>query len=193
VQAHIPSFAFLARTRPLALALMGMLLIASPRVLFGAPPSDSVASGSVIAILHSVDTAKILPDAVFFHGQSASVQMRNSGGLKFADGKLVLCALVDNGGYSTSVQEKYQGYLITEVPMEIEGHALPPGAYGVGFVKDQFVVMDIGGKDIFTVSSGRNAELKPAVPFQIVAGPLLGRYRLYFGRSYVSFHRQAGN
>ena len=63
----------------------------------------------------------LVPATVFFRGQVASVQARNAGGVKLADGMFVLCALVDTSGYSTAVQQKYQGYFITEVALDING------------------------------------------------------------------------
>ena len=76
------------------------------------------------------EAAKSLPSTVFFRGQSAPIQARNSSGVQFTKDSLLLVTLVDTAGYSSSVQQKYQAYLITESPMEIEGHRLEPGAYG---------------------------------------------------------------
>ncbi len=95
-------------------------------------------------ILHAAEATKLLPDAVYFAGKSATTQLRNSAGVHYADGHYVLAVLVDTSGYSSSVQEKYQGYLLTEVPLEFGDHRLPAGAYGIGFVGDHFGVMDIG-------------------------------------------------
>ena len=131
---------------------------------------------------------KFLPNKVFFRGQVASVQVRNSGGVRYADGFLVLATLVDNSGYSSGIKEKYQAYLITEVALQMGGQTLKPGAYGVGFVENKFVVMDVGANDLFSVDSAKDLNLKPAVPLQVVAGEM-GRYRLYKGRDYVEFSR----
>jgi len=133
---------------------------------------------------------KLFPDKVFFRGQSASVQTRNSGGVRYSDEFLVMAGLVDNSGYSSGLKEKYQGYLITEVPLEIGGQTLKPGAYGFGFIDaNKFVVMDIGANDVFQVSSTKDSELKRPVPLKFVAGSDSGKYRLYKGRDYVEFHR----
>jgi len=97
---------------------------------------------------------KLFPDKVFFRGQVASVQGRNSGGVRFADEMLVMAALVDASGYASGIKEKYQGYLITEVPVEVNGQTLKPGAYGFGFINDdKFVVMDLGANDMFQTGS----------------------------------------
>ena len=136
-------------------------------------------------ILHAADTAKVLPDAVFFRGQSATVQRRNSAGIHFPDDMFVLAALVDNSGYSSGVQQKYQAYFITEVSLDFNGQTLKPGAYGVGIVKDQFIVMDIAAHDLFTAPVTHDTELKRPSPLQLNADG--DHYRLYFGRDYVSF------
>jgi hypothetical protein len=136
-------------------------------------------------ILHAAEAAKVLPDAVFFRGQSASVQARNSAGIHFSDDMYVLMTLVDNSGYSSGIQQKYQAYFITEVPLDFSGNALKPGAYGVGIVKDHFIVMDIAAHDLFTAPVVHDAELKRPTPLQLDTDG--DHYRLYFGRDYVSF------
>jgi len=133
---------------------------------------------------------KLFPEKVFFRGQLAGAQARNSGGVRYADGFLVMATLVDNSGYSTGVKEKYQGYLINEVPLEIGGQTLKPGAYGFGFLEgNKFVVMDIAANDVFQATSTRDDGLKHPVPLQFLGGSAAGTYRLYKGRDYVEFHR----
>lgn len=135
-------------------------------------------------IVSAAEAGKILPATVFFQGQSASIQARNSAGVRFAKDSFMLVALVDSSGYSSEVQQKYQAYLITEEPIEVGGHRLAPGAYGCGFISgNQFLVMDIGGHSLFTIASTRDAALHRPVPLQIT--PDSDRYRLYFGRNYV--------
>jgi len=133
---------------------------------------------------------KVFPDKVFFRGQLASVQARNSGGVHYADDFFVMAALVDSSGYASGIKEKYQGYLITEVPLEIGGQALKPGAYGFGFIEgNRLVVMDLAANDVLQVGSAKDTEMKRPVPLQFVAGREAGNYRLYKGRDYVEFHR----
>lgn len=152
-----------------------------------AGPVRMIAQGSD-TVLKPVDTQKLLPASVFYRGQSAPTQLRNSGGVKFADGFYVLATLVDTSGYSTDLQAKYQAWLVTEVPIKFGGHTLPTGVYGTGFVGDKFVVTDVGGHDLLTVNSADDAELKRPMPLQVMADPG-GGFRLYSGRKYVSFKR----
>jgi hypothetical protein len=138
-------------------------------------------------ILKPADAQKLLPAAVYYKAQSAPTQLRNSGGVKFADGYYVLATLVDTSGYSSDVASKYQAYFITEVPLKIGGENLPAGIYGVGFIPgDKFVVTDVGAHDVLTVSSSSDQEMKRPVPLQVTADPS-GGFRLYEGRKYVAF------
>ncbi len=142
-------------------------------------------------ILKATDvTPKIMPEKVFFRGQTASVQMRNTGGVHYGDDFYVVTGLVDNSGYSTGIKEKYQAYLITEVPLDFGGQVLKPGAYGFGFIdNNKVIVMDLGGNDLFTTGSTHDAEIKRPVPLQVAEGKGAGNYRLYKGRDFVDFHR----
>ena len=81
-------------------------------------------------VLSADEVRKVVPAVYFFRGQSASVQLRNSAGFSVPEGKLVLAGLVDTSGYASDVQAKYQGFLITEVKLNIAGTELRPGEYG---------------------------------------------------------------
>ncbi len=152
----------------------------------------SVAGAGANGILTKDAAGALMPPTVFFRGKTAPVQARNAGGVRFDGDRLILAALVDTSGYSTRVQERYQAYLITEATLVIEGHRLPPGAYGVGFVAaDRFAVMDLGGHDLFVAGSHTDAALRRPTPLQIVAGQTDGQFRLYVGRSYIDFSRAA--
>jgi hypothetical protein len=144
---------------------------------------------SQATILNATEAQKIFPGSVFFKGQTAPTQGRNSGGLRLADQRLVLVALVDNSGYSSQDQGRYQAYLLTETSLEIDGHTLAPGAYGCGFTTgDIFVVMDIAGHELFLAHSKRDSEIRRPVPLQIQEETgKSGLYRLYAGRNFVAF------
>jgi len=136
-------------------------------------------------VLSSDDIRKVVPATYFFRGQSAPVQLRNSAGFSGADGKLVLAGLVDTSGYASDVQAKYQGFLITEVTLNIEGTELRPGEYGFGFSQDgKFMVMDVGANDLFSVTGKVDQKLPRPVPLKVVEDG--GAYRLYAGRKWVS-------
>jgi hypothetical protein len=147
------------------------------------------AQSGVSTVLKPADVEKLLPATVYYCGQSAPVQIRNSGGVKFADGHYVLAGLVDTSGYSSGVAAKYQGYLIAEVPLKIGGKTLAAGAYGFGFVADnKFIVTDLGGGDVLTAHSATDEAMTRPRPLQVTLDAA-GGYRLYVGRSYVQFDR----
>ncbi len=140
-------------------------------------------------ILSPADIGALMPHSVFFRGQTASVQLRNTFGLRLADGTVVLAGLVDNSGYATAIQQKYQGYMLSETALTINGETLPAGAYGFGFVaNDAFIVMDLGAHEVLKTTSKTDSALPRPRPLMIVAGTHPGSYRLYEGRRFVSIH-----
>jgi hypothetical protein len=183
----------MAGTRRMALAgILGMSAwLATPWL---AAQQGSTATAQAPGVLKPQQMSGLMPAEVFFRGQSATVQMRNSGGIRYRDGMFTLMALVDTSGYSSGIQQRYQAYLITEVPLQLgdgaDPHTLVPGAYGVGFIQnDRFVVMDLGAHELLNVSSHRDAELHRPMPLQVLDTPATGIYRFYEGRSFVTLRR----
>lgn len=135
-------------------------------------------------ILSADELKKAVPTEYFYRGQKAPVQLRNAVGFQLPDGKMTLAALVDASGYSTAIQQKYQGLLITETKIEIGGTSLPPGQYGFGFTSEgKFLVMDVGNNDVLSTSSQTDAQLKHAVPLKLVEDG--AGYKLYAGKKWV--------
>ena len=167
-----------------------VLLIFSVQHLQTTMAGNPPAEGKEVVLKAADVSSKIFPEQVFFRGKVAPVQLRNSGGVHFADDLYVLAGMVDSSGYSTAIKEKYQAYLLNEVTLEIAGQTLKPGAYGIGFLNGgKFVVMDLGANDLIQAASQHDAEMKRPTPLQVVASAPAGTYRLYAGRDYVEFHR----
>jgi hypothetical protein len=171
--------------------IVGLAIMAlSVSATLTAQSSSQNPASEAPTILKPADiTPALFPDRVFYAGKTAPTQMRNTGGIHFADGAYLLAGLVDNSGYSTAVAEKYQAYVLTEVPVEIGGEKLQPGAYGAGFVGGNFIVTDLGAHDVMRVPANRDADMKRPVPLQVTAGAAQGTYRLYHGRDFVEFQR----
>ena len=114
---------------------------------------------------------KLMPASVYYKGQSATTQLRNSGGGRsLPDGTYLLTTLVDTSGYSTGIAAKYQAYFITEEGIKIGGHKLAAGIYGIGFIDgDKLVVTDVGAHEVLTVSTATDAGLARPRPLQVVA------------------------
>ncbi len=165
--------------------LLTGLSLAQSRPAEGAPrlaPSTHSAS-----ILTRDQTAAIMPATVFYRGQSASIQARNSAGIHFKNDRFLLAAMVDTSGYSSGIAQTYQAYLITEVPLRIGDKMLSPGAYGFGFLEgDRMILMDLGGNELLHTSTTRDPGLARPTPLQILPNPSsTDSFRLYLGRSYV--------
>jgi hypothetical protein len=112
------------------------------------------------------------------------VQLRNAVGFQLADGKMMLAALVDASGYSTAIQQKYQGMLIAETKLNIGGSELNPGQYGFGFSSDgKFLVMDVANNEVLSVSSEAYPQMQHAVPLKLVEDG--AGYKLYAGKKWV--------
>ena len=147
--------------------------------------SLATAQNAAKHVLNSDELKKAVPAEFFYRGQKAPVQLRNAVGFQLADGKMALAALVDASGYSTAIQQKYQGMLITEAKLNIGGSELAPGEYGFGFTADgKFVVMDVANNDVLGTASQVDSDLKRAVPLKLVEDG--SGYKLYAGKKWVS-------
>jgi hypothetical protein len=145
--------------------------------------ASGVAQQAAKHVLSGDELKKAVPTEYFFRGQKAPVQVRNSVGFQLADGKMMLAALVDASGYSTAIQQKYQGLLITETKLNIGGSELPPGEYGFGFSADKFVVMDVANNDALSASSQTDSRLQRAVPLKLIEDD--AGYKLYAGKKWI--------
>jgi hypothetical protein len=147
--------------------------------------ASAIAQQAAKHMLSSDELKKAVPAEYFFRGQKAPVQVRNSVGFQLADGKMTLAALVDASGYSTAIQQKYQGMLITESKLNIGGSELAPGEYGFGFTADgKFLVMDVANNDVLSAASQTDSAVAHAVPLKLVEDD--GGYKLYAGKKWIS-------
>jgi hypothetical protein len=136
-------------------------------------------------VLSSDEIKKVVPMEYYFRGQKAPVQLRNAVGFQLADTKMMLAALVDASGYSTAIQQKYQGLLITESKLNIGGSSLPPGQYGFGFAADgKFKIMDVANNDVLSASYQTDQALQRPVPMKLLEDG--EGYKLYSGRKWIA-------
>jgi hypothetical protein len=136
-------------------------------------------------VLGGEELNKVIPNEFFYRGQKAPVQLRNAVGFQLADGKMTLASLVDASGYSTAIQQKYQGLLITETKLHIGSSTLSPGQYGFGFTAEgKFMVMDVANSDVLSADFQTDAALQRPVPLKLVEDG--EGYKLYAGRKWIS-------
>jgi hypothetical protein len=135
-------------------------------------------------LLTSDELKTVVPAEFFFRGQKAQTQLRNATGFQTADGKVTFAGLVDTAGYSSSIQQKYQGMFVTESKLNIGGAELSPGEYGFGFTADKFVVMNVASEDTLTAPYQTDADLKRPVPLKMVEDG--AGYKLYAGKKWIA-------
>ena len=163
---------------------MNKMRPASIAILLAVLVTSAAAQQATKHVLSSDELKKVVPSEFFYRGQKAPVQLRNAGGFQLADGKITLVSLVDASGYSTAIQQKYQGMLITESKLNIGGSELAPGQYGFGFTADgKFVVMNVAHDDMLSVAYQTDPALQRAVPLKVVEDG--GGYKLYAGKKWV--------
>ena len=129
-------------------------------------------------------SARIVPAGFYFQGQSAPTQMRNSGVIRFGEDRYVIAGLVDTSGYSADVRAKYEGFLIADLPITINGQELGVGAYGFGFTKvGKLNVMNLAGEQILSVATAKDNALKRPRPLMLVEAG--NEVRFYSGKDYA--------
>jgi hypothetical protein len=164
--------------------IMKNLRFAAVGTLVAVLLSAALAQKAAQHLLSADELKSAVPAEFFFRGQKAPTQLRNATGFQTTGGMMTIAALVDASGYSTAIQQKYQGMLVTETKLNIGGAELAPGEYGFGFAGDKFVVMNVANQDILTVPYQTDAGLKRAVPLKMIEDG--GGYKLYAGRKWVS-------
>src|SRR6266850_6656552 len=137
-----------------------------------------------VTILAGPDLSKVVPAAFYFQGQSAPTQMRNSAAARFGNSRYVIAGFVDTSGYAADVRAKYEGFLITDSPIKLNGSDLGTGAYGFGFTNDgKLNVLDLAGNRIISVSTTKDTSLKRARPLAMIKSG--NEVRLYSGKDYA--------
>ncbi len=163
------------------LAILGTLIALSLGSALGQQAAKHLLTGD--------ELKRVVPADYFYRGQKAPTQLRNATGFQLADGKMTLAALVDASGYSTAIQQKYQGLLITESKLNIGGAELGAGQYGFGFTAEgKFVVMNVANDDVLSVPCQTQPDLKRAVPLKMVEEG--DGYKLYAGKKWVGIKVQ---
>jgi hypothetical protein len=135
-------------------------------------------------ILSGTELNRIMPPGFYFQGLSAPTQMRNSAAVRFGAKRFVLAGLVDTAGYAADIRAKYEGFLITDSPIKVQGTDLAPGAYGFGFSDDgKLTLLDLTAKEVLSVSATKDNDLKRPRPLMMTKAP--EGIRLYNGKDYV--------
>ncbi len=148
-----------------------------------------IAAQDRAVITTGLELARVVPPGFYFQGLSAPTQMRNAAAARFGTDRRVIAGLVDTSGYAADVRAKYEGFLITDSEISINGKSLPIGAYGFGFSNEaKLTIMNLAGREILSVSTTRDRSLRRPRPLMMSADNRGAR--LYSGRDYVVISTQ---
>lgn len=143
-----------------------------------------VAAQDRAAILTGANLLRVVPPGFYFQGLTAPTQMRNSAAARFGTNRYVIAGLVDTSGYAADVRAKYEGFMITDFPITINGSELGIGAYGFGFSNDgKLNVLDLAGNEILSTSTTRDNNMKRPRPLMMTKSG--NGVRLYSGKDYA--------
>jgi hypothetical protein len=148
----------------------------------------SMATGVMAQGSFEYITGKPFDDAVpkdfYLEGNSIPTEKRNAGLVKTPEGKRVVFALIDTTGYSSQIQQKYMGMLISEGSVSVCGNKIGVGSYGFGLNKAassaQFVLYNQAGTKVADCDVKSDAELMHPTPLQVKLQS--GKVLLYLGR-----------
>ena len=135
-------------------------------------------------VLTGAELTRVVPPGFYFQGLTAPTQMRNAAAARFGGSRYVIAGLVDTSGYAAEVRAKYEGFLITDTPITINGSNLGVGAYGFGFSNDgKLNILDLAGNEILSVSTTKESKLKRPRPLMMTS--VDEGIRLYSGRDFA--------
>ena len=143
-----------------------------------------VAAQERAVVLTGADLTRVVPPGFYYQGLTAPTQMRNAAAARFGTNRYVIAGMVDTSGYAAEVRATYEGFLITDSAISINGSDLGVGAYGFGFSNDgKLNILDLAGSKILSVSTTRENKLKRPRPLMMTS---VGEgIRLYAGKEYV--------
>lgn len=168
-----------------------VLLAILATVSLGIRPEGAVGQGKFETVTGKpFDSA--VPRDFYLEGNAIPTEKRNAVLLASPRGSRVLIALIDTTGYSSQIQKKYEGMVITEGVATVCGSKVAVGSYGFGLERPggessadaKFFLYDQGGKRLLECRSKRDATLSAPRPLQVVTGSA-GTARLYVGRYWV--------
>src|SRR6266581_5561057 len=114
------------------------------------------------------DLLRVVPPGFYFQGLTAPTQMRNSAAARFGANRYVIAGLVDTSGYAADVRARYEGFLITDSEIKINGKELKAGAYGFGFSNEgKLNILDLAGNQILSVAVTKDEALKRPRPLMM--------------------------
>lgn len=160
------------------IVVLGVIVVMAASTIFAR-------AQEAVTVLEGAALTRVVPTGFYYQGLSAPTQMRNAAAARFGEKRYLIAALVDTSGYAADVRAKYEGFFITDSPIQINGMDLNVGAYGFGLSSDgKLQILDLAGNQILSTTTTKDNELKRPRPLMMTkAGDGL---RFYNGKDYVS-------
>jgi len=133
--------------------------------------------------------AKAIPNDFYLEGTRIPVNKNNAALLKNAKGGRVVLATLDTTGYSSQIQQKYTGMLISETHLSVCGVAIGVGSYGFGLDRPKppstadakFNIYNQAGAKVGSCAVKYDASVEQPKPLSVSA-PKDGPTRVYLGK-----------
>lgn len=130
-----------------------------------------------------------VPQQFYLEGNAIPTEKRNAVLLHTAAGKRALFALLDTSGYSSAIQQKYEGMIISEGRLSVCGHVLGVGSFGFGMRRPMpgkkgtatFMMYDQAGKGLGGCTVTENPAKQQPRPLEVVTESN-GTAELYLGK-----------
>lgn len=135
---------------------------------------------------------KIVPGNFVLEENAIPVEKRNSVLVITPSGARMVAGLLDTSGYTSQVQEKYLGMLVTEGNVEVCSKRIEVGSYGFGLAKlpgaaegkaERFNLYNQAGHRVAECTAKWDSKLRTPRPLQVVTSG--GTARFYMGRNWV--------
>jgi hypothetical protein len=131
-----------------------------------------------------------VPKDFYLEGNAIPTEKRNTVLVKTPASARALFGLIDTTGYSSQIQKKYIGMVITATDLTLNGQRLSVGSYGFGLDQPAggdgtLKVYNQAGTQVAECAAKKDADLKqPRLPARSVAAP--GRQSMELGWREVS-------
>lgn len=130
-----------------------------------------------------------VPADFYLEGNRIPVEKRNAVLLKNPTGARLVLGLLDTAGYSSQIQQKYIGMIITETKVSVCGNEIGVGSYGFGLERPAassnadapFRLYNQAGEKVGECAAKKDESVKQPKPLTVAASKGVTA-KLYLGK-----------
>jgi hypothetical protein len=166
----------------LAFSLAATVMVAGP-----------VRAQGVFKVETGAAFTKVVPKDFVLEENAIPVEKWNAALVVAPSGARMVVGLLATSGYSSQIQKKYSGMLISEGKLDVCGNPVAIGSYGFGLEKppgsmrgqgSKFILYNQAGDKVMECPATWDAGMQHPKPLAVVADKS-GSARLYVGRNWV--------